>query len=540
MTGTRLLLVCAVATLAAGSARADVGIIGDRYGAILATGDFNGDTYADLAVGAPTAEAGTIADSGAVHVIYGGPAGLQSALPVPQVFTQADLGMLTWAQIGARFGGALAAGDFNKDGYCDLAVGTPGNHLLPQSYAGVVNVLYGTPNGLVATGVIPGTQYHAQSFSQDQTGVETAESWDYFGQVLASGDFNGDTYADLAVGVPGEDEGTKEDAGIVILIFGSPNGLKGYVAGQPWDGFPSPARQTQSIFGIPWDVEAGDRFGASLAVGNFNGDAYDDLAVGAPGESYSGTDIPHAGRVSIFCGGPLGIGQTQSINLAFGEQDLPGGSLPGGDDRFGSALAAGDFDGDAHDDLAIGVPEDGFGRRGRVGSIYVVYGSTAGVDLARNQRFNQGLPASVAETAESQDGFGTAVAAGDLNGDGYADVAVGVPFESLDDNTILGAGFVNVLFGSSGTGLTAAENVGLSQDTPFVNGVAESYERFGAELVMGDFNHDGYADLVVGVPDEDVGTIVDDGIVNVLYGSEVGPSGVGDQTWGQSGQNPTP
>jgi hypothetical protein len=57
---------------------------------------------------------------------------------------------------------------------------------------------------------------------------------------------------------------------------------------------------------------------------------------------------------------------------------------------------------------------------------------------------------------------------------------------------------------------------------------------------MGDFNHDGYADLVIGVPDEDVGTIVDDGIVNVLYGSEVGPSGAGDQTWGQGGQNPTP
>ena len=95
------------------------------------------------------------------------------------------------------FGWALATGDFNGDGFADLAVGAPGETIGAASRAGIVHILYGSANGLAAQG--------NQVFHQDRPGVqETAEGGDTFGWALATGDFNGDGFADLAIGAPGE------------------------------------------------------------------------------------------------------------------------------------------------------------------------------------------------------------------------------------------------------------------------------------------------------------------------------------------------
>ena len=133
--------------------------------------------------------------------------------------------------------------------------------------AGAVNVIYGSNTGLSATG--------NQLWHQDSSWVEgVAEAGDSFGATLVCGDFDVDQFDDLAIGVPGEDVGGAVDAGAVNVLYGSNGGLT--AAGNELWHQDSPRHQ-----GV---AEAGDRFGAALASGDFNDDVADDLAIGVPGE----------------------------------------------------------------------------------------------------------------------------------------------------------------------------------------------------------------------------------------------------------------
>jgi hypothetical protein len=122
--------------------------------------------------------------------------------------------------------------------------------------------------------------------------------------------------------------------------------------------------------------------------------------------------------------------------------------------------------------------------------------------------------------------------AGDFNGDGFSDLAVGVPTEDVT-GTVDGGG-VNVIYGSA-TGLVAAANQLWHQNTPGIADKAESFDEYGAfGLCAGDYNGDGAADLAVNVPEEDVGSVVDAGAVNVIYGSAAGLTDAGNQLWTQN------
>ncbi len=157
-------------------------------------GDFDGDGHADLAVGAPQDSVSGLNWAGAVNVIYGSARGLHAA--GNQEWTQDAPGVPGGAGEGDRFGGALAAGDFDGDGGADLAIGSPGEGISAiaggvranRMLAGTVTVLYGRRSGLSAHG--------AQRWSEDTPGIQgRAESGDTFGQALAAGDFDGDTGA---------------------------------------------------------------------------------------------------------------------------------------------------------------------------------------------------------------------------------------------------------------------------------------------------------------------------------------------------------
>ena len=167
---------------------------------------------------------------------------------------------------------------------------------------------------------------------------------------------------------------------------------------------------------ITGGAETGDEFGASTAVGDFNGDGYDDLAVGAPGEAVGSTN--DAGVVHVMPGGPDGL--RADLEFAVQQNGMIGG-YPEVGDRFGEALAAGDIDGDGLDDLAIGVP----GENGASGYVVLMYGQpNSGRFILDGNEVEISQYGSVQGTPESGDRFGEAVAISDLTGDGYGDLVV--------------------------------------------------------------------------------------------------------------------
>ncbi|MGH2964956.1 MAG: hypothetical protein ACRDMH_06205, partial [Solirubrobacterales bacterium] len=359
---------------------------------------------------------------------------------------------------GDRFGAALAAADLNGDGRDDLAVGAPGDSVGSSAGAGAVNVIYGSGGGLTATG--------NQLWTQESPGIaEAAESGDSLGAALATGDLNGDGKADLAVGVPGESIGTNTGAGAVEVLYGSGGGLTA-TGNQLW---------AQDSAGIVDGAEAGDSFGAALAAGDLNGDGQQDLAIGVPAEGI-GTTRPGAGAVNAIYGSAAGLTSTGNQLWTQNSTDIKDPAEAG--DGFGAALATGDLNGDGEADLAVGVPGESVGTIPSGGAVNAIYGSAAGLTSTGNQLWTQNR-ANVLDSAETGDSFGAALAAGDVDRDGHADMAIGVPGESV--GTAAGAGALNMLYGSAG-GLTSAANQLWSQDTPNILGQAAADDRFGAAM----------------------------------------------------------
>jgi len=330
--------------------------------------------------------------------------------------------------------------DFNGDGAADLAIGAPGEN----SSSGVVHVLYGSGTGLTAAG--------SQLWSQDSPGIAgAAEAGDIFGFALAAGDFNGDTRADLAIGAPGENS----FAGVVHVLYGSGTGLTA-AGSQLW---------SQDSPGIAGAAEAGDIFGEALAAGDFNGDTRADLAIGAPGEN-------NVGFVHVLYGSGTGL---TAAGSQLWSQDSPGiGGTAEANDDFGGALAAGDFNGDTRADLAIGA----LGENSFAGVVHVLYGLGTGLTAAGSQLWSQDSP-GIGGAAEPDDIFGEALAAGDFNGDGTADLAIGASGENSF------AGVVHALYGSATVGLTATGSQVWSQDSPGIAGGAEAFDVFGETLAAG-------------------------------------------------------
>ncbi|MFN2129472.1 MAG: hypothetical protein ACK2VD_03025 [Anaerolineae bacterium] len=468
---------------------------------------FDADTYADLAIGVPYEDIGTVADAGAVNVLYGtSPAGLSAT--GDQIWYQGSAGVVDLAETGDVFATALAVGDLNGDGYADLAIGVPYEEVGTATNAGAVHILYGASDGLTAIG--------NQLWTQDSAGIEgAAEDSDWFGSALAVGDFDGDGYADLAIGVPAEDVVTLDSAGAVNVIYGSANGLTAS-GDQIW---------TQDTTGIQGTAEALDQFGYSLAAGDLDGDGYADLAIGVPSEGVG--SVVRAGAVNVIYGSAGGL--TDIGNLWI-HQDTTGIlDICETDDVFGWALTISDFSGDGYADLAIGAPGEDYGGKADVGAVNVVYGSVNGLTDMGDQFWHQDISGTQGG-AEDGDRFGRVLTSGDFDGDGRGDLAVGIPYE--DNGSTVDTGAVHVFYGTDG-GLSVVGNWWFLQNTAGMLDTAEEYDYFGRALAAGDLNGDGYADLAVGVPYEDVGTIGDAGAVSVVYGSAGGLTTTGNQFWHQ-------
>jgi len=357
---------------------AGVGRPGDLFGAALGAGDFDGDGFFDLAVGAPNALVGGD-NVGSVNVIYGSTGGLTSV--GDQIWHQ-DVGSIQGiAQPNDEFGAALAAADFDGDGWDDLAIGAPNDRRLGVRM-GTVNVVYGTRNGLTDAG--------NNRFHQAKEGiVGIGKKGDRFGAALAAADFGGDGDGDLAIGAPGDTRnGVK--MGAIHVLYGQPSGL----TVQYGD------RYTQDSAGIIAAGRAGDEFGAALMGGDFDGDSRTDLAIGVPGDTAAGVK---AGIVAILYGQATGL-EPAGNQRWFQEKDgIQGDGEPG--DRLGGAVAVGDFDGDGFVDLAMGVPGESQNGFSDAGALHSIYGTANGLNASGAQFWHQGV-SGIAGSLQEGDGFG--------------------------------------------------------------------------------------------------------------------------------------
>lgn len=495
--------------------------------------DFNGDGYEDLAVGVPNESINGQASAGSVNVVYGSASGISATAVPDQRFFQDLAGIEGVSKPDDRMGTDVAAADFNGDGYSDLAAGAPGDDYGSPS-TGSVNVIYGSSGGLSPTAVLADQIWTGSSPGLndiDLSGCTPPAIPDLpiqgFGRTVAAGDFNGDGYDDLAVVADdnicftgqGSSVGTFWIRGSLHIIYGSPSGLA-----------ITPSLDNQHTIGNF------ATFHTILETGDFNSDGKDDLAAGDPSDfCCPGAAGSGGGHVFIYHGGAAGFAEDASGRMTVsqdwdqGSPDIEGESFSG--EAYGSAFAAGDFNADSYDDLAIGDPEEGLGNGGAVN---VIYGSASGLSatIIPDQLFTQDSP-NVEGTVETEDRFGSALAAGDFNGDGKDDLVVGSPDE--DVGPTVNAGSSNIIYGSAaGLSPTAVlpDRV-LDQNSANVEGTSEATDAyssgtgsggFAAAVTAGDYNNDGRDDLTIGVPGEDVGALVDAGSSNIIYGSASGIS----------------
>jgi hypothetical protein len=392
--------------------------------------------------------------AGAVNVLYGSSAGISAA--ANQQWHQDTTGVLGTASEQDRLGAALAVGDFDGNGYDDLAMGAAGEWVNGAG-PGTINVLYGSAAGLNTAG----NQFWYPG-AGSLIGQSTAEA--AFGDSLAAGDFNGDGYADLAVGARHETVNGQFAAGAVYLLYGGASGLSG-AGSQRWD------QASPDVFG---SVEEDDNFGGALAAGDFNGDGVDDLAVGSTAETLGTVDF--AGAVHVLYGSAAGLTGAGSDFFAETSALITGEAERA--DNFGDGLAAGDFNADGIDDLAICIEGQAVAGADNAGAVLVLYGAASGLSPAGHQLWDRSTAGDGA-TPETNDFFGRGLAAGDYDGDGGDDLAIGVPYAAISGQDDAGA--VYVLYSTS-AGLTAGTGQYWHGDSLGLEGQATLYAHFGSAL----------------------------------------------------------
>jgi hypothetical protein len=452
----------------------------------IASGDVNGDGHADLIVGAPAADGpdDSRPEAGEAYVFFG-----------PQHGETLDLSRdgadvtIFGASSGDFLSFALVAADVNGDAFADILLGAP---------------LADGPDGqrpdAGATYVVLGGPAPAPTLdlAQDTPALTVfgAGPDDRLGSAIASGNTNGDGFADVLLGsflADGPDDG-RYQAGEAYLLLGSPS----------LTGERDLAQGEYDLALLAQDAD--DQLGHYLAMGDLDGDGRDDLIVSAFRADGPANDRDDGGEVYVFLAaselrGVVDLATARPDFTVFGAKAF---------DEFGGAVAAADLNGDGPTDLIVGAPRAG--DESGAGQAYVFFGgpgASGSRDVAQAQQDVTLLG------TDSGDRFGATVTVADLDVDGLAEVIVGAERGDGPDDRREDAGEAYVVRGSA----TLPATLAMAQARNAIVFGESSGDMLGTSLATADWDGDGRFGLLVGAPFVDgPGDRSDGGAAYVIHG----------------------
>jgi hypothetical protein len=415
---------------------------GEELGiSVTSAGDLNGDGLADLLVGAPRAGYTT----GRAYVVFG-----KSDTSAVNVASLGSAGYQYYSASSTSFGNTVVGlGDVNGDGLNDMMVGLPGYDSSSGLNNGRAVVIYGSPTAWTTSTVMnSGAAFefgYTGATKDDALGGALPTATTGGGTLAAAGDFNGDGLADVIVGL-GDADPNGTSSGRAYLVYGRTSLIP--PGGTTTTNSTSLADVSKGLGGFAIDgLAASDYFGASVAgVGDVNGDGLADLLVGARGTDVDGR--PDAGRSYVLFGR---TGATTTVSLADLANGAGGFVINGqcaGDASGYKVAAAGDINGDGLADMLISANAADTAGGADAGRTYVVFGTnkTAPIELSAIATGHGGF---VIDGATGTDQSGASVAAaGDINGDGLADLIVSST--QADPSGRANAGATYVIFGATG------------------------------------------------------------------------------------------
>jgi hypothetical protein len=423
-------------------------------------------------------------------VIYGG-----ASLPSTIDLNSSAAGLTVYGDdVGGESGHGLAVGDINADGTDDLIIGAIRADSPGRVDAGETYVIFGG-------GSLPST-IDLNSTAADLT-VYGDDASDFSGHALAAGDINGDGSDDLIIGAPYADPAGGGDAGETYVIFG---------------GGPLPSTVDLNATAADLTVygaDAGDVSGISVAAADIDGDGTDDLIIAARYADPAGGS--EAGETYVIFGGGS-LPSTIDLNSTAADLTVYGDD---GGDISGNAVAGGDINGDGVDDLIIAAPHASPAGGVGAGEIYVIYGGTS---LPSTIDLNSTAPSLTIYGDDAGDHFGSGidagVAAGDINGDGVDDLAIGASLADPAGGSEAGEAYV--IYGGASLPSTIDLNSTAADLTVYGD---DAGDNFSYAVATGNINGDGTDDVIIGARGADPAGGVDAGETYVIYGAASQPVG---------------
>ena len=452
--------------------------------AVTSIGDIDGDGYDDLLVGVnqgdgPNNQGASAA--GEVGVVFGGP---RSRFGDGFRLSDADI-TLYGLRPNSYAGTRVTSGDFDCDGFSDMAIGSIGNPTGEESRnaSGVTWVVFGGPRETLATSV-------------DLTSQADLEIWgqpgDIAGEHVTVADLDGNGCDDLVIGAPsGDGEGDAvESSGEAYILLGGPR-AEFVQSGTRGLGL----HQDAVIYG----AQVFDHFGWAIESGDFDADGYDDLAISAIDADGVGNTAQAAGDVYLFWGGPAATIRGHAFHASTLENMSVFYGIDSGD-LAGFNFGTGDVDGDGYDDLLVGVPfADGKGNVvGDVTGEAVLWFGRPRAQVAQTNTL-AGAGDVIFYGALPDDATGHTVFISDLNGDGLGDLVIGAPVANGFQGQRPESGTVHVLLGRARAEWPKDLVLGPQTANYVIRG-AKSFESAGFGLSAGDIDGDGRNDLVIGAP----------------------------------------